>query len=172
MHAKSTFSDEHFEYIHVSYVLLKGVTLCRFCKPRHQKTSVLDTFSMISVHLCMKPAYARKTQSSQWMHGTKAAYARKTRKTRKILASTWWSPGISQKLLSFLSFSSICRVRAVHPLRSLSFSSICRFCATNPLTKRGQETTSVNFAKWPERPLCEVKAGLPGHFAKLRFVAF
>ena len=41
------------------------------------------------------------------------------------------------------------------------------FRATHPLTNRGQETTSVNFTKWPGRPLCEVKTSLPGHFVKI-----
>ena len=39
----------------------------------------------------------------------------------------------------------------------LSFWSICRVRATNPLTKRGEETTSN--VRWPERPLCEVETG-------------
>ena len=39
-------------------------------------------------------------------------------------------------------------------------------------TDKERSRDHKRLAKWPERPLCEVKAGLPGHFVKLRFVAF
>ena len=114
MHAKSTFSDEHFEYIHVSYVLLKVVTLCRFCKPRHKKTSVLYTFSMISVHLCMKPAYSKNSVISVDGWHEACICSKNSKKNLKdssiYLVEPWHLP----KLLSFLSFSSICRFRVLH----------------------------------------------------------
>ena len=39
-------------------------------------------------------------------------------------------------------------------------------------TKRGREATNISFKKWPGGPVFEPKTGLPGHFVKLRFVAW